>query len=214
MLCFLNKNTNNNIKWDCSSIIFHSCDKATPLSSSTSLFLHRAAYHSIICMGSENQHDSRQARKVLWAAHWTLLLGKFFFSPFLTLHPFQLVCEFFDPTGNNTTIRELKTAASKSAPALTATLFGDYLVLLQRVGAHPNTFVTAAFHLHFSWEFQHPSPFGMNLNTSLNLPEDEWDLRNMNCSHSGNTWHPLHGTRFQCSCATHSSCCRSTQGPQ
>lgn len=158
MLCFLNKNTNNNIKWDCSSIIFHSCDKATPLSSSTSLFLHRAAYHSIIWMESENQHDSRQARKVLWAPHWTLLLGKFFFSPFLTLHPFQLVCEFLDPTGNNTTIRELKTAASKSAPALTATLFGDYTVLLQRGGAHPNTCIcnccfSSAFQLGISASF-------------------------------------------------------------
>lgn len=141
MLCFLNMSTNNNIKWDCSSITFHSCDKATPLSSSTSLFLHSAAYYSTICMESENQHDSQQARKVLWAPHLALLLGKFFFSPFLILPPIQLVCEPFDSIGNNTTIKELKTAASKGAPAVTATLLCDYTVLMQRRGAHPNTYI-------------------------------------------------------------------------
>lgn len=168
-------NMNSNIKWDCSSIIFLICDKVTPMSSSASLFLCSGAYYSIICMESENQHDSRQARKVLWTPHLTLLLAKFFFSPFLILPLIQLFCEFFDSTGNNTTIRELKTAASISPPAVTATLSCEYTVPYAEKGLPTQTssFITAAFHLYFSWEFLHPSPFGMYLNTTLNLSQDE-----------------------------------------
>lgn len=179
----------------------------TLMSSSTSLFLRSGAYYSIICMESENQHDSQQARKVLWTPHLTLLLVKFFFSPFLILHPIQLRCEFFDSTGNNTTIRELKAAASKSPPAVTATLSCDHIRPHAERGCPPK-------HLHFNWEFLQPSPFGMYLNTTLNLSQDEEDEEILIAYIVAATWYSLQRTRLQCSCATHSFCCRSTKDPQ
>lgn len=168
-------NINNNIKWDCSSFIFLIFDKVTPMNSSASLFLHSRAYHSIICMENENQQDSRQARKVLWTPHLALLLRKFSVSPFLILHPIQLFCEFFDSSGNNTTIRELKTAASESPPAVTVTLSCDYTEPHAEKGVptQTSTLTTVAFHLYFSREFLHPSSLGMYLNTILNLSQGE-----------------------------------------
>lgn len=149
--------------------------KVRSLSSSASLFLHSDARYSTICMESENHHDSWQARKVLWTPRLTLLLGKLFFSPFRILHPIKLFNEFFDSTGNNTTIRELKPAASESPPAVTATLVCDCTVphAEKRVPTQTSAFITAAFHLYFSWEGLHPFPFGMYLNTTLKLSEDE-----------------------------------------